>query len=116
MIYDYIALLFFVVVAALFPLSIVLTSLMIRKRSPGNSVKNAPYESGEESIGKGRIVDTEYLPFMMLFLPMEVIAVLVLSWSAYAYSMPAVYRDGMAGIVVLSGILSLIGYMIAGER
>lgn len=114
MIYNYIALAFFGIVAILFPLSIVLTSMSIRKKGVGNSVKNAPYESGEESIGEGRIVDTEYLPFMVLFLPLEIVSILVLMWSEVAYATPYGYGIGIVGLLGVAGLFSAIGHRIIG--
>ncbi|MCL5440759.1 MAG: NADH-quinone oxidoreductase subunit A [Candidatus Marsarchaeota archaeon] len=116
MLYDYVALVFFGIVSILFPLSIVLTSMSIRKRKEGNSVKSAPYESGEESIGEGRIVDTEYLPFMMLFLPLEVVSILILMWSEYAYETPYVYGVAVVGLLGISALFSAVGYKVIGDN
>ena len=71
MLYNYIAILFFAVLGISIPLLFLLIAKLIGRRSPGNKIKNAPYESAEESLGGSRDVDNEYLPYFMLFLPFE---------------------------------------------
>ena len=67
MLYDYVALVLFVVFAIFIPVSFLLTSKLLRKRGTGNPVKNSPYESGEETIGRSKDIDNEYLSYFMLF-------------------------------------------------
>ncbi|MDE1870656.1 MAG: NADH-quinone oxidoreductase subunit A [Candidatus Micrarchaeota archaeon] len=95
------------------PASFILTFKLIGRGRKGNPVKNAPYESGEETIGSSRDIDNEYLPHFMIFLPFEVIMVALLLWSLVAGS--SGFAAGMAMMVlgVLSTALALVGYRIA---
>ena len=112
MLYDYIALIVFSVLAFLVPLGLIVGSKLLSKRSPGNSVKNAPWESGEESVGRARDVENEYLPFFSLFLPFEVITGILLVWSIVAYGVG--YIAGVAVIVLAlaSSVAAGFGYKV----
>jgi NADH:ubiquinone oxidoreductase subunit 3 (subunit A) len=68
------------------------------RRYAGNAVKNAPWESGEASVGRARDVENEYLPFFSLFLPFEVVAGILLVWSIVAYG--AGYEAGISVILL----------------
>ena len=110
MLYNYIAIVFFSLFAIFIPASFLFTSWLLRDKVPSNPVKNAPYESGEESIGGSRDIDTEYFPFIMLFLPFEVIAILVLVWS-YAAGIMGKYPGLYMILLLLSATaFSIVGY------
>jgi NADH:ubiquinone oxidoreductase subunit 3 (subunit A) len=54
--------------------------MFIREKSSINKIKNAPYESAEESIGSARDIENEYLPYFTIFLPFELIIILIFIW------------------------------------
>jgi NADH:ubiquinone oxidoreductase subunit 3 (subunit A) len=98
MLYNYIALAFFAAAAILVSTILILASKSIGKKEPDDPVKNAPYESGDESVGSARGAANRYLPFFSLFLPFEVVAATILALGAYSIF----YRVDV-GIVVLGG-------------
>ncbi len=114
--YNYIALVFFALFALFIPASFLLTSKMLRVNKPGNKVKNAPYESAEEPIGKSKDVDDEYLAYFALFLPFEIIGLGVLLWSVVARQVTLLTNILVIGLVILSMGFAFIGYKITTEK
>lgn len=114
MIYNYVALLLFIAFAVFIPVSFLLTARLLGRRDRGNPVKNAPYESGEETIGTSRDTDSEYLPYFMIFLPFEIIIAILLLWSAVVNGIG--YNADIAFIClgIFATAMSFIGYRIAG--
>ena len=110
MLYNYIALAFFAAVAILVPTGLILASKTIGKKDMGNAVKNAPYESGEESVGAARDAENEYLPFFALFLPFEVVAAIIIIWSLGAYNLPYGVDVGVIVLGVVSALAAMFGY------
>lgn len=112
MLYNYIAILVFALIAIFVPVSLLLTSKLLRHNTRGNPVKNAPYESAEATIGKNRDVINEYLPYFMLFLPFEVVAVVLLVWSSALRQVS--YFNGLLvmGMAAMALIFTISGYFI----
>ncbi len=114
MMYNYIALLIFIAFAVFIPTSFVLTAKLLgRKKSP-NPVKNAPYESGEETVGSARDVDNEYMPYFMLFLPFEIIVAMLLLWSSASHVMGYLTSMELLGLAAVSTVMTFAGYKLIG--
>ena len=114
MLYNYVALLIFIAFAVFIPSSFVLAAKMLgRKKSP-NPVKNAPYESGEETVGSARDVDNEYMPYFLLFLPFEIIVAILLLWSSAAQITGYMNSIEILGLGVISTALAFAGYKLIG--
>ena len=113
MLYNYAALLIFIAFAVFMPTSFVLTAKLLGRREAGYRVKNMPYESGEETTGTSRDVDNEYLPYFMIFLPFEVVTVILILWSTVSKSVG--YLNGIAimSLGIIATVLSLVGYKLA---
>lgn len=116
MLYNYISLIFFLTFAILIPVLFLTSSKMLRRHSNPNPIKNAPYESGEATVGSGRDIDVEYLPFFMVFLPFEIIAILILLWSINAINIPYKTDLEMIGLLSTITLLSILGYKYIGDR
>lgn len=116
MLYNYIALLFFGIFAAVVPAGLLIASKLIRPRVPGNPVKNSSYESAEESIGSNRDIDNEYLPFFTMFLPFEIIAVLLLVWAGVSASVPFGASVMVLTLLVISTGFAVFGYLVRGKN
>jgi NADH:ubiquinone oxidoreductase subunit 3 (subunit A) len=114
--YNYIALAFFVLFALFVPISFLLTSKMLRVKSRGNRVKNTPYESAEQPIGKTRDVANEYLTFFAIFLPFEIMAMVVVLWSISARQLDLTTNIAVIGLAIVSMALALLGYKFASDR
>ncbi len=113
MLYNYIALLIFIAFAVFIPASFLLTAKLLGRKEQGNPVKNAPYESGEETVGNSKDIDNEYLPHFMIFLPFEVVVAILILWSTITKSIS--YGSSLAIIMlgVIATALSFIGYKLA---
>lgn len=114
--YDYLAILVFALFAVFIPVSFLLTSKMLRPSSMRNDVKNAPYESAEKTIGSGRDIDNEYLPFFALFLPFEIISIVLLLWSIAARNMALPSNILVMGMAAVSTLAAVIGYKLIGDK
>jgi NADH:ubiquinone oxidoreductase subunit 3 (subunit A) len=113
MLYNYIALLIFVAFAAFVPASFLLAAKLLGRKSSGNPVKNAPYESGEETIGNSKDIDNEYLPHFMIFLPFEIIIVVLILWSTVTKTINLEVNIAILMLGVVATFLSFIGYRMA---
>lgn len=113
MIYNYVALSLFAAFAAFVPLSFLLASKLLRKKRRGNPVKNAPYESGEETIGRSRDIDNEYLPYFMLFLPFEITIAILMIWSTGVRQLDYSTNMAFMALGIFATAVSLIGYKMA---
>lgn len=114
--YTYIAIIFFAAFAIFVPVSFLLTSKMLRKNPKSNPVRNAPYESGEETIGDNRDIDNEYLPFFALFLAFELIGMIIILWSLTTRSLSFNTNILVIGLTVVSMIFALIGYKFTSDN
>lgn len=116
MIYNYLALLLFIAFAVFVPVSFILVTRLLGKKEAGNPVKNAPYESGEETIGNSRDVDNEYLPHFMVFLPFEIVIAILILWSIAEKNIS--YGSNIAIIMLgaMATALAFVGYRMARNR
>lgn len=113
MLYNYIALLIFIAFAVFMPVSFLMIAKFLGRRDQGNPVKNAPYESGEETIGNSRDVDNEYLPHFMIFLPFEIIIAILILWSTVSRSLNYGADAAILGLGIIATALAFIGYKMA---
>lgn len=113
MLYNYVALVLFVAFAVFVPASFLLFAKLLGRKEEGNPVKNAPYESGEETVGNSRDIDNEYLPYFMIFLPFEIVVVLLLIWATVTNSLTYNYNMGVILLGIIATFLSIIGYKMA---
>lgn len=114
--YNYIALMFFVIIGLLIPALFLFAARLLGNRAPGNPVKNAPYESAEETIGSSRGIDNEYLPYLMLFLPFEIVLAMLILWSTVAKAIDYNISLAIISLAVISTVFSFVGYKLIGGR
>ncbi len=116
MLYDYLALIFFIAFAVFVPVSLLLASKMLRKDKPGNPAKDAPYESAEFTIGSHRDVINEYLPFFAIFLPFEIIAIFLLLWSVAARSIDPLSNVLVVSLAFVAMLFGIVGYKMTSDK
>ncbi|MGC8496114.1 MAG: NADH-quinone oxidoreductase subunit A [Candidatus Micrarchaeia archaeon] len=116
MIYNYIAIIFFALFSIAIPLLLMLVSKLIRYNAPNNAVKSAPYESGELSIGQNIDVYNEYMPYFMLFLPFEVVVVVLLLWAYVARLVSYDTSIYILALAIFAMLMAIAGYKIIGAR
>lgn len=116
MLFDYVALVVFAAFAIFIPVSFLVFAKMLGRRSQGNAAKNAPYEAGEKTIGNSRDIDNEYLPFFMMFLPFEIVLVILILWSVVARQLAYMTGIEIIALAVISTLFSLIGYKFISDK
>jgi NADH:ubiquinone oxidoreductase subunit 3 (subunit A) len=110
----------FILFSVLTPVSLILTSRMLRGSTKRNPVKDTPYESAEESRGSRISIMNEYLHYFSMFIAFEIIVTVVLVWAPVSKSvsfLPSVAVMGLiAGGIVLEAFLLLIARMVEHEN
>ncbi len=114
--YTAIAVAFFAIFAIFMPASFLLTSKLLRTKFRGNKVKNAPYESAERTIGNSRDIDNEYLGFFALFLPFEIVGILLLLWAITARLTDLGTNLLVLGLAITAMFLAGIGYILNSDK
>lgn len=107
------AILIFILFSVLTPVSLILTSRYLRRNTKRNSVKDAPYESAEESRGNRISIMNEYLHYFSMFLAFEIIVVVVLVWAPISKSVPFIPSLAILGLVVGAMIFEAFMLLIA---
>ncbi len=114
--YNFIAIGVFFFLATSVPTTFLIASMLLRRNPAGNPVKNTPYESAEEPIGTVRDVDNEYLPFFAIFLPFEIISLVLVLWAGSARGLDLGTNFMIMGLAVASMFLALVGYKFAVDK
>ncbi len=112
MLYNYFALAFFAAFGLLLPAAYLLLSKLLRNKAPENPVKNAPFESAEESIGSERVIMHEYEPYFLIFLPFEMSLIVLFFWSFVSRIAPVTVGIAIMTIISVSAALALFGYKL----
>ncbi len=115
MLYDYVVLGVFALLGMLIPASLLISSKILGFKSQGNKVKNAPWESAEESVGESLDIDNEYLPFFSIFLPFEIIAAIFIVWASQAKNIAYNQDVGVIVLATLSAFVVLGFYKLAAR-
>jgi NADH:ubiquinone oxidoreductase subunit 3 (subunit A) len=116
MLYNYIALAFFVLFSIAIPAALLFAAKLVHHNEPENPVKNAPYESGEVTMGTNIDVYNEYLPYFMIFIPFEIVVVIILLWAYVSRLLSYDASLYILGIGVASMVLALLGYRLIGVK
>jgi NADH:ubiquinone oxidoreductase subunit 3 (subunit A) len=98
------AIVIFALIAIFVPLSMVLTSIMLRKPERSNPVSSSPFESGEQSSGARISLMNEYLHYFPMFLSLEVIIGIILIWALVARSIS--FKTGL--IILALPVLGML--------
>ncbi len=109
----YVTLIISFLFALFMPLSFLIASKLMRVKKEKNPIKNAPYESAEETIGGSLNIMNGYIGFFSIFLSFELITVILILWAyssnyfSYTTSLLILFT------LVLSMIFSLIAYKLS---
>ncbi len=114
MVYQYLQILVFAIIALLIPVALLAISRLIRKSGRGNAVTGKPYESAEEPVGERVGMMREYLHYLVMFLAFEIIAAIVIVWSVFPKPMQA--ADGTYVIVFVAAGLALEALLVVLSR
>lgn len=107
------AILIFLAFSILTPISLIITSRTLRRSTKRNSVKDSPYESGEESTGSRISIMNEYLHYFSLFIVFEIVVAIVLVWAPISKALPQIPSFAVFGLLVAAVLLEGITLLIA---
>lgn len=105
---NYVAILVFAFFAVFVPASMIIGSMMIRKRRTSSQVAELNFESGEESVGSRITIMKEYFHYFSLFLFFEILVTITLFWVIAARSVGSVYNYFMLAFLVAGFLLEII--------
>lgn len=105
---NYVAILVFAFFAVFVPASMIIGSMMIRKRRSSSQVAELNFESGEESVGSRITIMKEYFHYFSLFLFFEILVTITLFWVIAARSVGYVYNYFMLAFLAAGFLLEII--------
>lgn len=108
MVYQYLQLLVFAIMALLIPAALLLVSRMMRRSGSGNRVMGKPYESAEETVGERVGMMREYLHYLVMFLAFEIIAVIVIMWSLFPRTVQVASGTYVMSFVAFGIVLEML--------
>lgn len=88
----------------------------MRSRASADNVKDAPFESAEETLGSTRGIAHGYQTYFMLFLPFEIVLVMLFFWSSASRIMSTDASIEIMVLVAISAAFGLFGYKLASGR
>lgn len=103
---GYIALIVFVVIAVVVPVSLILTSILLRIKKRQNSVSGLNFESGERSTGIRIGIMQEYFHYFTGFMAFEIVTVVFVLW---------VYVEGLLTARIDYYVLGFLGFSLLLE-
>ena len=110
------AIFIFILFSVFTPVSLILTSRALRRKTKRNVVKDAPYESAEESKGNRISIMNEYLHYFSMFIAFEIIVTVVIVWAPVSNSVPFLPSLAILGLLVVGmvfeGFMLLIARMV----
>jgi NADH:ubiquinone oxidoreductase subunit 3 (subunit A) len=104
----YIALIIFAVLAAIVPISMIITTKLLSPKVDDNDVKSLNYESAEESTGEEKNTTNEYIAYFPAFLAFEFVCAGIVLWSFIYTALQTTTNEYVLAILVSATIISLI--------
>ncbi len=111
-----VAVIIFVLFSLFVPASMLLTSIALRKNTVKNTVRDASYESGEESRGSRISIMHEYLHYFGMFIAFEIIAGMILVWAPVAHRFTLYSGAAILGLLVLGFVFEAFVMLIARKN
>ncbi len=107
------AIFIFMIFSVFTPVSLILTSRALRRKTKRNVVKDAPYESAEESKGNRISIMNEYLHYFSMFIAFEIIVTVVMVWAPVSKSVPFLPSLAILGLLVVGMVFEAFTLLIA---
>lgn len=108
-----VAVIIFMLFSILTPVSMLLTSIFLRKRTVKNEVRDGSYESAEESKGSRISIMSEYLHYFGMFIAFEIIVGIILIWAPVARQFQLISAIEVLGLLALGFIFEVFVMLIA---
>ena len=103
----------FILFSVFTPVSLILASRSLRRNTKRNSVKDAPFESAEESRGNGISIMNEYLHYFPMFIAFEIMVAVVLVWAPVSRSVSFIPSVAILGLLVVGMVFEAYVLLIA---
>ncbi|MDE1768650.1 MAG: NADH-quinone oxidoreductase subunit A [Candidatus Micrarchaeota archaeon] len=106
----------FIVFSIFVPASMLLTSMLLRRNTQSNSVRDASYESAETSKGNRISIMTEYLHYFGMFISFEIVVAIILIWAPVANQIALTPTIELFGLMGAGFILEALVLLTARSR
>lgn len=113
---TYIAIAIFILLSLFVPLSMILTSRMLRPFLRSNPIESAPYESAEESRGSRISIMNEYIHYFPMFISFEIAVAVIAIWAPLGRQLGFVPDIYMLGFVLAAFVMELLVIMVARSK
>ncbi|MDE1822728.1 MAG: NADH-quinone oxidoreductase subunit A [Candidatus Micrarchaeota archaeon] len=110
---TYIAIAVFILLSIFMPLSMILTSRMLRPFIRSNPIESAPYESAEESSGSRISIMNEYIHYFPMFISFEIVVAVIAVWAPLGRQLGVATDIYMLGLVLAAFVMELLVVMVA---
>ena len=81
---NVVAIVIFIAFSIFTPVSLVITSIFLRRRPKRNAMIGSSYESAEESTGSRISIMNEYMHYFSMFLAFEILVAVIIVWAPIA--------------------------------
>lgn len=108
-----VAIVIFFVFAILTPASLIFASIMLRRRTKRNPVRDAAYESAEASTGTRISVMNEYLHYFGMFIAYEILVAMILVWAPVARTISFNSSVAMITLLIIGMAFAVFVMLIA---
>ena len=113
---SYVVLLVLAAVSIAIPASLILVSRLIRMRRASSASSRLNFESGEQTIGTGASLMSEYFHYFTGFLAFEIVAALAILWAYSEGVLPVTVDYYFFGLLAFAVIMGLFVLLLASRR
>ncbi len=110
---NIVAIAIFIIFSVLTPVSLIITSIMLRRRTKRNAMMDSSYESAEASTGNRISIMNEYMHYFSMFLAFEILVAVVLVWAPIARLMPFLSSAAVLSLLVVGMVFEVFVMLIA---
>jgi NADH:ubiquinone oxidoreductase subunit 3 (subunit A) len=115
MLYTYVALSVFAILAVLVPAGMEIVSRLMRPRPSYGSARNQNYESAEDAGGHTRDITNDYLHYFPLFIAFEIVSVMAILWAFSASALDAAQNVYMVALLLFFTILTFVTALLTNS-
>ncbi|MCL4364934.1 MAG: NADH-quinone oxidoreductase subunit A [Candidatus Marsarchaeota archaeon] len=110
---NVVAIVIFIIFSTFTPVSLVITSIFLRRQSKRNAMMGSPYESAEESRGNRISIMNEYMHYFSMFLSFEILVAVAIVWAPIARLLPTTASAAVLSLLVAGMVFEVFVMLIA---
>ena len=110
---NVVAILIFILFSVFTPVSMVMTSVFLRRRSKKNVMMGSSYESAEESKGNRISIMNEYMHYFSMFLAFEILVAIIIVWAPITRLLPFLSSVAVLSLLVAGMVFEVFVMLIA---